>query len=240
MQWRAPQADKQAFDNLEAHDACAKGRSFLRLLSEKAEEWAGIPLALEGEELIVEPSYPFASIFKPKRDTEPVDYKVRNTFYSRRHRCDVVIFEEADGRITHGLLPRGNSIAQAVRTLGCSAAWGIEQESNALQLLATLLPHHAFKHYLLTGTFLERSRRSGVMYLFRKLRPTVAFSMRGEEVKFLAALCLHPIAYYQDSWAGAMCPSDDICAHLQLMRGDEHLFWRRAVQHAAHEPEAGI
>ena len=43
-----------------------------------------------------------------------------------------------------------------------------------------------------------------------------------------------------NSWAGAMCPTDDVLAHLMLMRGDEAMFWRRANQHAAIDPLAGL
>jgi hypothetical protein len=59
-------------------------------------------------------------------------------------------------------------------------------------------------------------------------------------MRFLAALCLHPIGYYEDSWAGVMAPTDDVVAHLMLCRGDEHMFWRRANQHASWEQQAGI
>lgn len=40
--------------------------------------------------------------------------------------------------------------------------------------------------------------------------------------------------------AGAMCPTDDVIAHLSLMRGDEKMFWRRCNQHPAYRPEAGL
>ena len=90
--------------------------------------------------------------------------------------------------------------------------------------------------------FLEKSERSGVTYLFRKLRPTVALRpcRDGDGMRVLAALCLHPIGYYDGSWAGAMCPTDDVVAHLMLMRGDEVMFWRRSNQHPADRPEAGL
>jgi hypothetical protein len=51
---------------------------------------------------------------------------------------------------------------------------------------------------------------------------------------------MHPIAYYHGSWAGAMCPTDDVIAHLSLMRGDEAMFWKRSTQHPAYRPEAGL
>jgi hypothetical protein len=53
-------------------------------------------------------------------------------------------------------------------------------------------------------------------------------------------LCLHPIGYYANSWAGAMCPTDDVIAHLMMMRADEPMFWRKANQHPPHRPEAGL
>jgi hypothetical protein len=51
---------------------------------------------------------------------------------------------------------------------------------------------------------------------------------------------MHPIAYYEGSWAGAMCPTDDVIAHLMLMRGDEPMFWKRSSQHPATSPAAGL
>jgi hypothetical protein len=151
-----------------------------------------------------------------------------------------VVFEK-DGKVDWmPIVGTGNKLTMEISTLGCSFAWGIEQESNALKLLGTLVRHVAFKQYLLTGMFLETSKRSGVHYLFRKLRPTVAIHERQGRLAIMAALCMHPIAYYSGSWAGAMCPTDDVIAHLMLMRGDEAMFWRRCNQHAAHQPEAGL
>jgi hypothetical protein len=37
-----------------------------------------------------------------------------------------------------------------------------------------------------------------------------------------------------------MCPTDDVIAHLALMRGDEAMFWRRCNQHPPYRPEAGL
>jgi hypothetical protein len=63
---------------------------------------------------------------------------------------------------------------------------------------------------MLTGHFPEISKRSGVTYLFRRGRPTIALR-QDEEVNYaLCALCLHPIGYYGDTWAGVMCPTDEV------------------------------
>lgn len=197
-------------------------------------------MPLDGEDLVVEPSYPWAEIFARKSDPDDDDgWRLRNKWYSRRHRQDILLMEK-DGKVDWGSLPAFHHISHALRTVGCSVAWGIEQEGMAVQLLGTMVRHHAFKQYLLTGMFLETSKRSGVTYLFRKLRPTVALSTRGNETRILACLCMHPIAYYADSWAGAMCPTDDVVAHLSLMRADEHMFWKRCNQHPPYRPEAGL
>ena len=201
-------------------------------------------MPLDDQTLVVEPRYPNAELLSaiaPEPDgAVPDDVTVRNVFYSWRWKCDIAIWDD-DGRIQWGRIPKVHHLSNDLQTLGCADAWGIEQESRALQTLGTLVAHRQFKQYLLTGMFLESSARSGVVYLFRRLKPTVALTMnKGKNIEVLCALCLHPIAYYRDSWAGAMCPTDDVIAHLMLMRGDEVMFWRRASQHPAYRPEAGL
>lgn len=203
-------------------------------------------MPIDGERLIIEPSYPWAEALSDiGRKDEPGDgWRVRNSWYSAAKRCDILVLESPEGEIRAGRIPAFHHISYDLTTLGCSVAWGIEQEGRALELLAGMLRHHQFKQYLMTGMFLETSRRSGVTYLFRRLKPTVACApMSGKPdagMRVLAALCMHPIAYYAGSWAGAMCPTDDVIAHLSLMRGDEAMFWRRCNQHPAYRPEAGL
>jgi hypothetical protein len=201
-------------------------------------------MPLDGERLIVEPTYPYAEAFT-KISEKPVEddgWRLRNQWYSFRHRCDIMLMER-DGKIAWGRLPAFHHLKFDLSTLGCSEAWGIEQEGRAVRLLAEMLRHRQFKQYMLTGMFLETSPRSNVTYLFRRLKPTVAVAPTGARdggMKILAALCMHPIAYYAGSWAGAMCPTDDVIAHLSLMRGDEHMFWKRCNQHPPYRPEAGL
>jgi hypothetical protein len=219
-------------------------RDALSRLADRVAEYAGIPLPLEGERLIVAPQFPFAEALSSAGKPEPDEddgWKQRNEWYDRRWRCDVIVMER-DGKIDWGRLPAFHHIKHDLSTLGCSDAWGLEQESNAVHLLGTMLRHRQLKQYLMTGMFLETSGRSGVTYLFRKLKPTVAIAppRNREEMRILCALCMHPIAYYAGSWAGAMCPTDDVIAHLALMRGDEHLFWKRCNQHPPYRPEAGL
>lgn len=241
----SPLDHAQGVELLEELDACAVVRNRLRIAADIVDEYAGFPLAVEGETLIVAPSYAFAHIYNkaPAPDTEEKDdLKVRNVFWSEARRTTVYVYEK-EGRVKHVKSFQETQLSKQLRTLGCSPVWGIEQEAKAITLLGTLIKHHQFKQYMLTGSFLERSKRSGLTYMFRRLRPTVVIEARANDAficRVLAALCLHPIGYYEDSWAGAMCPTDDVIAHLMLMRGDEHLYWKRSTQHHPSRPEAGL
>jgi hypothetical protein len=226
-------------------------RTALAEIAQAKAHWAGIPMPLDGERLVIEPSFPNAEALMGIGLASGPDpdrgLRLRNRWYSRRHGCDIYLMDDEEtGRVTWGKIPAMHSVGMALSTLGCSAAWGIEQEGRAVQLLGTMLRHSALKQYLLTGMFLERSPRSGVTYLFRKLRPTVAIAAHPGlpesrvGATMLAALCMHPIGYYAGTWAGAMCPTDDVIAHLSLMRADEAMFWRRCNQHPAYRPEAGL
>ena len=204
-------------------------------------------MPLENEQLVIEPTYPKAAELMSIRfgndfeENEPGDdgYRLRNRFYCARKRVVVHVFEK-DGRVRAGWESVFHALPHALHTLGCADAWGFEQESAAVTTLAGLVRHRHFKQYMLTGMFMETSKRSGLTYLFRRLRPTVVLSAATGAMRVLCALCLHPIGYYAGSWAGAMCPTDDVIAHLMLMRGDEPMFWRRANQHPAWRPEAGL
>lgn len=242
--WLWHEAQEDELSLLRNQDGYAPFRNGLRRVARDRDEWAGIPMPVDGHGLVVEPNYPKAAelmaMFRDQKESEGNDgWTFRSTFYSRHLRSDVVVMEK-DGRIVHGVVPAVHHLGHDLQTLGASIAWGVEQESAALRLLGTLIRPHAFKQYLLTGMFLETSQRSRITYIFRRLKPTVALRNDGEEVKVMCALCLHPIAFYEGSWAGAMCPTDDVIAHLSLMRGDEAMFWRRANQHPPHRPEAGL
>lgn len=232
-------------DRLERFDGHAGLRNMLRKIAKHRDEWAGIPMPLEGERLVIEPSYPFAELGRmgAQNEEDPdlkAGWRVRNRFWSAHRSSWIIVMESPEGKITYGLDAGVHHLDHDLHTLGCSDAWGVEQESAALALLATLVRHRPFKQYLLTGGFLEKSERSGVTYFFRRLKPTVAISCRTGRTRILTTLCLHPIGYYAGTWAGSLCPTDDVIAHLMLMRGDEAMFWRRANHHAPWLPEAGL
>lgn len=235
-------------------DGFAGLRNGLRMVAERDSAWAGIPMPLSGRRLVIEPKFPRAAELstllmdkdqaaKDAAETERLGFngvKERNRFWSFHKRAWVVIFEYPDGRIDWGLDRGPHVVDRLMDVMDCSSAWGIEQEGRAVQTLGSLVRHHQFKTYMLTGMFMEKSKRTGLIYVFRRLRPTVVIDLSGDSAKIRCCLCMHPIGYYEGSWAGSMCPSDDIIAHLMLMRGDEALFWRRANQHAAWMPEAGL
>jgi len=191
--------------------------------------------------LVVEPTYRYAKQIEAMQaaNESEIDVRLRNTFWSWRHRRWVSIWER-QGKIIWTMDGTGNATEFILKSLNACDAWGIEQEANAVKLMATLVSHRQFKHYLLTGSFMESSKRSKLVYVFRRLRPTLAVSLRGCYSRILCAMCMHPIGYYEGSWAGAMAPTDDVIAHLMLMRGDEHMFWRRSNQHSAWEQQSGI
>ncbi|HEY8066557.1 MAG TPA: hypothetical protein VIF40_17810 [Methylosinus sp.] len=230
---------------MKALDGFSGLRDGLREIADMRNEWAGIPMPLDGIPLVIEPTYRdakgLASIGrgKPEAASEFDNVEIINRFFSTRKGRDIVIWRQ-NGKIDWGTCGHVHGADFALQTLGASDAWGIEQEANAINTLGGMLSHRAFKQYMLTGCFLETSRRSGVVYLFRRLRPTIAISLRSGSSRILAALCMHPIGYYEGSWAGAMCPTDDVIAHLALMRGDEAMLWRRCNQHAPYRPEAGL
>lgn len=212
-------------------------------------EWAGAPLPVEGLRLVVNPKYTYQKLNGVKLDddepVEPVadDFKLRNQWRSKRLGGTVYIMEEQDGRITHSVLPdgAGRRLMFAIHTLGASRALRANAEIVAMGKLASHISDHAFNCYVLTGTFLETSKRSRVTYLFRKCRPTLALRPnRFGTMRAIAALCLHPIGFYEDSWMGCMAPSDDVIAHLLLMRGNEWMFWKQANHHSIDTPEAGV
>lgn len=116
----------------------------------------------------------------------------------------------------------------------------VEAEKRAGEKLLQVLTEKQKKSYILTDSFLEIGK-SGVWYVLRKNRPTLALRSLGDGViSPLCALCLHPLAYYSFTWAGAMPPSDEVLAHLHHIRADEKYFWRKANQIPLRESTSGV
>lgn len=233
-------------------------REVVGQIAQGRSEWAGMPMLVPGMSMQIHPSFPFAQQFGRTFAPEPSirlcssedisdQVALRNQWASFRHRGVIRIWQ--DGRkffFTHGAIQ--NSAPYLIETLkAANTAWSIETEIKAMETLRAHVSEHQFNLYLMTGMFLESSKKSGVFYVFRRLRPTIAMSARPYGIAqkeagmhILCTLCSHPIGYYRGSYAGAMVPTDDLLSHLLLMRADEHLFWKNSNQHHASAPESGL
>jgi len=183
------------------------------------------------------------------------DEQIVNSWHSRSRNETVMVFHRA-GKAFACTVRRAPERSMErmelwMRTIGASDAWDLDAEVAAMGTLGAMLSPRQRRHYLLTGSFLEQSPRSGLTYVFRRLRPTIAMTPRWrmlgpdsrrppDSMRCLAVLCLHPIGYYSRSWAGCLCPSDDVIAHLTWMRGDEAGYWAAANAHDPASPEAGL
>mgnify|MGYP001601849445 CR=1 FL=1 len=220
-------------------------------------EWAGYPIPVEDAALVIEPRHPGYGRFNGVTlggITERVcgeadvreDQVVLNHWYSRGRGTWVWLYREGADPTTKLLTlpaePAAERLTLALRSLEPAArAWSIEAEMRAFDKLGELIGPHRLKLYYFTGSFPETSSRSGVTYLFRRLRPTLALRPGPEgTMRCLAALCAHPLAFYERTYAGAHVPTDDVIAHLLMIRGDEHRFWRTCNQHPIEAPEAGV
>lgn len=121
-----------------------------------------------------------------------------------------------------------------------TTAHTITAERRAARKLRSHLSASSWRSYVLTGMFYEISRRSGLVYFFRKVAPTIVCKIvptkNGVTFKPLVVLCMHPVGFTALSGTGAMCPSDDVIAHLLLMRADEHAYWKKSVHHTVDDP----
>lgn len=231
-------------------------RKLLRRIEAALNDYAGWPMPLTGLQLAVESRHPdrkmLESLGKNKDDEEeeevdePIVRFHRGWWDSKRSRF--VYYYWQNGRLKvafkykHAYVHRLDIL---MNTISASRGWDYEAELRAQEKLKELIKPHLFEMYQMMGVFMETSPRSGVTYLFRRLRPTVAMSPQRRQdpdspMVAFATLCLHPVAYYVQSFAGAMVPTDDVIAHLLYMRGDEHAFWKNANQHPPQEDEAGI
>lgn len=228
--------------------------SRLTEFAKEKSEWSGLPVPVKGLKLRLADSHPYKHLedFRfPEEGTsvhvdttetcnEDLVYHEVNRFWSSVKGADIIVIRKANGRTTYGVQTY-NRAKMWLATLDASFVWPLEAEQKALEKLLELIGHHKWRMYALTGCFMETSPRSGVTYMFRKLKPTLAIKAGPTgELRILCGLCLHPVGFYEGSHAGVMVPTDDVIAHLCLMRGDEQRLWRQANQHAAYRPECGL
>lgn len=222
-------------------------REVASVASIEAGEWGGAPVPVEGSPLVMEPRYPFKGleqIGQTPKPTTPQDWTLLNQWYCFGRNSIVYVCREANGKSRAYLSPdgAGRRLQFWIKTLGVACvAWDERTERRAMEKLKSLITAHAYKCYVLTGGFLETSNRSKVTYVFRRLRPTIALRPdRNMTMRAIAVLCLHPLGYYSDTWAGVQCPTDDVISHLLMMRGSEHQFWKKANHHSLAMASAGV
>lgn len=254
-------------------------RAFFDQMSDHVGEWQGIPVPLDDDlPLRLHATHPLREVFHQTRveiiEGGPVDEiddtledpaeiiayamnrdeRIVNRWYDGRHNRDVLIYKRGNGTAFAVTIPRApnNSMDRLdlwINTMRATDAWDVDAEVKAMEKLGGLLTPRQRRCYLLTGSFLETSKRTGLVYVFRRLRPTIVLSSRHkwwsklaetDSMRCIAVLCMHPIGYYDKTWAGCMVPSDDVIAHLLSMRADESYFWRKANQHDPASPEAGL
>lgn len=218
--------------------------------------WSGVAVPVAGLKLVLEPRYKYAALsefrwtegydedgvripIEEESPPQPSEYSQVNSWWNHRYQLNIVVLKDNQGRARFTVRFE-DRLAFAIRTMDAAVAWPVEAERKAMKRLAEMVPEDAYDLYVLTGHFAEMSNRSQVTYLFRKGRPTIAIRQTEEYSHPLCALCLHPIGYYGDTWAGAMCPTDEVIAHLLMMRGSEEKYWANANQHPLHRPAAGV
>lgn len=183
---------------------------------------------------------------EPRKDQED-DWGFLNSWYDRKWRREIVLWREPNGKTSWGPVNQdahGTRMGAYLKMLGISMTMDVQAERRALATLRLLIKPHLADAYEMCGWFIETSKRSGVTYLFRRLAPTIAFRQFERDgvacVNFLAALCLHPIGFYEALPMGCMVPTDDVIAHLTMMRADEVMLWRKSNQHGPYSPGAQI
>lgn len=204
--------------------------------------------------LVVHPDHPLYGFYQRAESVventdRDDDRRIVNHWFSLRRQCDVYVVDRGGKRsvLTVPISPDRSMerLTYWILTMGACDAWHLDAEYRARDTLRAMLSERQWMHYEMTGSFFETSPRSGLTYVFRRLRPTIAMSPRNkrpddDHMRCLAVLCLHPIGYYANSWAGCMVPSDDVIAHLSWVRGDEAGFWKHANQHASSSAQAGL
>lgn len=236
--------------DLSPEEGWAHLRRKAQQLAKSRGEWAGMPMLSNYQKLVLEKRYPYPEMngawFGKDKEPAPVDESIKfiNHWYCQKNGVGVCVYEENGKRYKY-FTPNGSGARQeyALNTLGIAAEeiWSIEAETEALAKLKELVTRQAYKCYFLSGMFLETSKRSNVTYLFRKLRPTLALRPdKSGNMQILTALCLHPLGYYEHTYAGVMTPTDDVIAHLMMCRVDERKFWSKANHHPQHWASAGV
>jgi hypothetical protein len=157
----------------------------------------------------------------------------------------IAVAKHSKGAIVEKFVTTNERLDMYITSMICQAgAVKPVAEWKAMGALLRRLNEVQHDSYILAGAFLEKSKRSGVMYCLRKGLPTLALKPEKKADKvyfhFLAALCSHCLGWYQGTHVGVYPPSDQVLADLLAIRADEHDFWKRAQQHTLDDPMSAI
>lgn len=165
-------------------------------------------------------------------------WRQRNHFFSERLNAYVYIQQHSESKkvrhsIHHIKQDDNFKFDMYLNTSKAATAHLMQAETKAMMKLREHVTDAQFLSYYNAGHFIEKSKRSKLTYIFRRMRPTLVYREGNDKVKhFVAGLCLHAQGYYGVSWAGTLPPTDDVITHLMFMRADEKSFWRKATQHS--------
>lgn len=187
-------------------------------------------------------------------DQRPADMRrtYSHSWWSERLVSWIHVAVTASGRVVLADAPEHRErlwverIELLARTFSAAQRLTIGMERRAQRRLRAVVTRRQWRSYVVSGEFSERSPRSGVTYWFRRLRPTLAVTMRAKAqvlhraVGIRTALCSHGVAYHSESFTGVLAPTDDVLSHLLLMRADEPRLWRVATQHTLADPRSGV
>jgi hypothetical protein len=122
-------------------------------------------------------------------------------------------------------------------------AHSVTAERKAQRLLRHHVSRKQYQAYIISGMFYETSS-SGKFYLFRRGFPTILCNIIDEKIPKkitpVAALCGHAVLYTNGTFAGGLCPTDDIIHHVLLMRADEEAFLKACNWHDFEKPMSGL
>ncbi|QQS22600.1 hypothetical protein IPM19_03135 [bacterium] len=152
-----------------------------------------------------------------------------------KKRYEVIIYEHALTKerrheIEELLSSDNERMMLTCRSLKKAFIWqNADAEKIAREKLLSLLRPAQVRALELTDAFCEPKTRSGLHYIIRRNRPTLAFRAQEDgSFHFVSGLCSHPTGYYANTYTGFLCPSDEMIAHLLMIRYDEIGFWKTA------------
>lgn len=217
--------------------------------------FTGIPLASSDEDSYIigntrNPDYARAYDENiADREEKPKDPSIRNSWLLSRPFKGlygyITLATRDDGKVgfffDHMELPHSARLDMWLQTVGKrNEGVRLKAEQTARKSLKKMLSRQQWRTYELEGSFLEHGKRSKLLYVIRRSRPTIAMRFFGEMWYSLCALCLHPDGYYSGTWAGTMAPTDEVIAHLLHIRGDEYKYWKEANHISIDDPRSGI